>query len=133
MIHMSDHIRGINMFLDEFVKDKNMSFDQPVVGATKEFFAQNKPNFGTRFDEPQISKLKGKMRKLGWVCKSTEGAYSAVFINDSKPYILKINVRPDSAFAWFAFLTKKFPNPHFPNIGNAKTITLDGNKYYLYM
>jgi hypothetical protein len=85
-----------------------------------------------------------KLKQSGWNKIGNPSSYSDIFANDSKPYILKINRTQDKGFAWFAFLTRKFPNPHFPKIGNMKVITgpqrhtmrgsaLPREKFYIYL
>jgi len=77
-----------------------------------------------------------KLENLGWNKVGNRSSYSDVFVNASKPYILKINKEPDRAFAWFAFLTRRFPNIHFPRIGNMKvykTSPKSTKKYYIYL
>ena len=72
------------------------------------------------------------LQEQGWHRRG-EGSFSDVFFNSKKNYILKVNIRPDRAFAWFAFLTKKFPNPHFPMIGNMKLYKHGPEKYHIYL
>ena len=79
--------------------------------------------------------LKVRMSALGWNQIGEPSSFSNVYANDSKPYILKVNRQPDRAFAWFAFLTRKFPNVHFPRIGNMKVMFLgpSARKCYIYL
>ncbi|VVC05189.1 Uncharacterised protein [uncultured archaeon] len=71
-------------------------------------------------------------KKLGWQYTDS-GSFSSVFVNPKKLYILKINYRADRPFAWFALLTRKFPNPHFPRIGDMKIFNFQHQRYYMFM
>lgn len=79
-----------------------------------------------------------KLDEAGWN-KINSGSYSSTYSYPGKQYILKINTKYDPAFAYFTLLTKKFPNKHFPNIGNMKLIINKSpknssiKKYYLYL
>ena len=81
----------------------------------------------------QIQNLARILWANGWRPLPDNSAYSKIFVNSAKPYIIKVNKKPDRAFAWFAFLTRKFPNIHFPKIGDAKVIKVKNQKYYVYL
>jgi hypothetical protein len=72
------------------------------------------------------------MQQLGWTEAHTMGYYSNVFSKPGEPYVLKINKRVDRPYAWFAFLTIKFPNRHFSKICNAKIIKVNKENYRIY-
>jgi len=77
--------------------------------------------------------LISSLEKRGWKFHGS-GSFSKVFTNEKYPFVLKVTEEYDRAFAHFAILTHKFPNKHFPVIGNAKILTDDnGNKYHLYV
>lgn len=122
------------MRLDEL--NRTMDFDPGVIDAATKH-QQDKYDYGMEDDYDYKLTLNDEMKKLGWYKIGNNSSYSSVFFNKSKPYILKINNNQDRAFAWFAFLTKKFPNPHFPNIGNMKVIKIGqskyARKYYVYL
>ena len=119
-------------------------FDPEVLRATKDMYAKEpkgevtlyyKGEYEQRkaeFSEGQIDDLGITLNNIGWK-KLDNGLYSTVYANPNKPYILKVNNRPDRAFAWFALLTHKFPNIHFPKIGNAKFTKIGNFNYYIYL
>ena len=124
------------------------NFDQPTVDAAREYYTtRGKPTYdpyvykmrySASSQQTLFDKLRGattmieKLKDSGWSMTNT-GFFSDVFSNPYKPYILKVNSRPDRAFAWFAFLTRKFPNIHFPKIGNMKVYKHYNEKYYVYL
>lgn len=110
------------MKLDELTR--YYPFDTDVVDAAQKYI----PIFDTYG-------LIEKLKTLGWEKAGNPSSYSDVFINPNKPYIIKANRVPDAGFAWFAFLTRKFPNPHFPKIGNMKVIKskVGKEKFYVYL
>ncbi len=71
---------------------------------------------------------------LGWKIRTDNGGvYSSVLINPNTSYVLKINSIYDKGFAWFMLLVRKFPNPHFPKMMDAKLLINDyGKKVYIY-
>ena len=71
------------------------------------------------------------LRRKGWKLLGS-GAYSLVYINLNEPFILKINKRQDQGFAWFALLTHKFPNKHFPKITAMRGVNIDGRFFHIY-
>lgn len=114
------------MKLNELTREYDI--DPNIVKTTKDFYQRaDKWNY----DNPILDL---KLEKLGWQRNYlSKGSYSMIYENPQEPrYIIKINQRRDSGFEWFAFLTKKFPNIHFPKIGNAKIITVDKTKYFVY-
>jgi len=83
-------------------------------------------------DHPSSSEFTKYLKDNGWKCLSF-GNYSTVYENPKYPYVMKVNRKYDRGFANFAILTHKFPNKHFPVIGNAKLINMDGLKYHIYL
>lgn len=73
-----------------------------------------------------------KLEKYGWKYHDG-GAYSNVYTNSRKPYVLKINTEFDPAFQRFVNLIKKYPNKHFPQISDMKEYKVGRKKYYIYM
>src|SRR6516165_2742496 len=121
------------MTLNELTR--TMPFDQNAVDTATSFYKHTKPKgYATGIYHPdQMKELGEEMKKLGWVCDLTYGAYSYVFIKQGSPYILKINRQPDYGFARFALICRKYPNPHFPKIGNMKYQKIGRYRYYMYM
>ena len=111
---------------------RNYPFDPNTIGVAKEFFKYKPKGLAGRYRENQLNTLDENLKRLGWK-KANYGSYSNVYEKADKTYILKINTVMDKGFAWFAFLTRKFPNIHFPKIGDAKVIMVEKYKYYLYM
>ena len=104
-----------------FELNYTIPLDKPLKGAAEKYFT-------TASDEhnPNI------FLPLGW--KPTGyGRVSMVYTNPNKPYVLKINYTYDRGFAWYAMLTHKFPNPHFPVIGNMKLVKIGKVSYYVYL
>lgn len=73
-----------------------------------------------------------KLADLGWKHIGS-GVFSSVFSNPRKPYIIKVNDGVDKAFAIFAKFAKKFPNIHFPMIGEMKQFKYKNKIYYIYL
>jgi hypothetical protein len=90
----------------------------------------DKKNDAIDFEADQ--ELVQQMAMIGWCESTTVGWYSTVFSKPGENYVLKVNKREDHPYAWFAFLTRKFPNPHFPKIGNAKFINIGKERYRVY-
>jgi len=83
------------------------------------------------------SDLSEKLKKLGWTMLADPGAFSAVYGNPKKNYVIKINLNPDSAFADYASVIKKYRNKHFPKISDMKSMKFPDrgymNTYYVYL
>ena len=75
--------------------------------------------------------LNDAMKKLGWEM-TNYGFYSWVFEKVGERYVIKLNRKRDDAFAWFAYITIKYPNHHFPVIANARLLNIGGGKYYMF-
>jgi hypothetical protein len=77
-----------------------------------------------------------KLKKMGWEFLD-DGAYSNVFANPKKDYVLKINKFPDNGYATYVNMIKRARNIHFPKISDMKhlDIFLDGYTkiYYVYL
>ena len=105
--------------------------NRKVTAATRALL--KKPISDTWYGEIQCMKpFHQKMAEMGWTKVVTMGGYSDVFIKPNEPYVLKINKRPDEAFAHFADIAMAYPNIHFPKIGNVRQITYDNRIYYIY-
>lgn len=102
-----------------FELKRTAEFDPEFDQYAAELYRDEYPYNGFKKDSVFVKRLEN----LGWKMLDY-GLYSAVFYNSSKPYILKVNKRNDRAFSWFVMLTRKFPNKHFPIIGNMKIITI---------
>jgi len=76
--------------------------------------------------------MEAALKKLGWNCEA-EGYFSSVWVNDNKPFVLKINEQPDRGYAHFVSVVKKHRNKHFPVISDQKEMEIAGRKYYIYM
>jgi hypothetical protein len=122
-----------------------MPLDSNIISAASNFYKQrkeledeygdndNEGNEGwTHANNIAMKSMEVKLEEMGWR-RIDYGAYSFVYINPDKPYVLKINRVYDRGFARFVLITKKHPNKHFPNIGNMKLLTADGKKYYIYL
>jgi len=125
------------MFLNELTK--SYPLDPQAIDAAKTFYKKipDLPVKNGKVDDDAIDyeadfELVRKMKALGWTESHTEGWYSTVFVKPSEPYVLKINKRVDRPYAWFALLASKFPNEHFPKIGNAKIIKVQTMNYRIY-
>ena len=105
------------MKLNELTRD--YPFDKNVI----DIASKTLPTYNT-------FSLYEKLKSRGWFKIGNESSYSDVFTNVNYPYILKINRRVDRAFAWFAFLTRKFQNIHFPRVSNMKVISIPGKTKY---
>lgn len=111
------------MLLSEL--NKLFPLDQDTMMAAKDYFASNPSG-------SQHGSSTEPFLELGWEHPSS-GRLSDVYTHPDKPYVLKINRKYDRAFAWFVMLTKKFPNPHFPKVGNMKLVKVGRYKYYIYL
>ena len=101
--------------------EKRYKIAKPVHTAVAKFFKQR-----TTMDLEYI------LYDLGWFMVGS-GAFSSVYENDKKPYIIKVNNRVDMSFAIFAQWVKQHSNKHFPKIGEMKKYVVGGKKYYIYL
>ena len=76
--------------------------------------------------------LRKTLSKMGWKYLD-EGAFSKVFENPKKNYILKINSSPDVAYARFVDIIHKHRNKHFPKISDMKQIEFENRNYFIYL
>ena len=115
------------MLLDELYIDKpiNPQVAADIAGFQRDYNSIPAPTY-TMYANLR-NDFEAVMKKRGWNLINY-GSFSHVFGNPSEPYILKVNYKPDRAFAWFAFLTHKFPNKHFPKISAMKAISLPPQK-----
>ena len=115
------------MKIVEFYKPK---ISMGVDAATQTFL--NKNSIATWYDKR--TKLYTKLEQLGWTTLGT-GAFSSVFKNKNKNYVLKINTQGDKGYAAYVNLIKKFKNPHFPIISDMKLMKLSeyDAPYYIYL
>jgi hypothetical protein len=121
------------MRLYEF--DDTPMIDKDVEDAAFNYFPQR--NIAHKTKNPvemstQDTELRAKLSKLGWHYLN-DGHFSAVFTNDKKPFVLKINKSPDKGFEHYATLIKDFDNVHFPKIGDMKVMNINGRKFYIYL
>jgi hypothetical protein len=126
------------MILDELTR--SYPLPQPAIDAAQNFYRKIPAiprDIDNRIDDDTLEyysdkQLVANMQRLGWTEYHTEGYYSSVFIKPSEPYALKINKRVDRPYAWFALIAAKFPNEHFPKIGNAKIVKVGKENYRIY-
>ena len=86
---------------------------------------------GLRYSCLVSAQLIPKLNELGWQ-KIGMGCFSVVFSKPNLPYVLKVNRRPDTAFQRYVELIQRFPNRHFPKIGDIKQINFHEKRYYIY-
>ena len=99
-------------------------FDRPIASAIKQYYSNRKNQT-----------LNDKLESLGWE-EFDAGASSTVYINPQKNYVVKMNNYTDPEFDFFAQLTKKHPNKHFPKISNRRGFSENGGRgttYYIYL
>jgi len=73
-----------------------------------------------------------KLAKLGWTFLD-KGAYSSVYTNPKKNFVLKINDWVDGGYEHYVEVIKNHPNIHFPNIGDMKIMKIGTLNYYVYL
>ena len=118
------------MNLSELYIDKPL--DQSLVKPINAYQKGMADSMNTRIPNYYLGgDLADALGKYGWK-QLNSGAFSLVYENPAEPYILKLNTNPDQAFSWFAFLTHKFPNKHFPKISAMRAIKILGKLYYTY-
>jgi hypothetical protein len=83
------------------------------------------------FDEPEYELLR-KLKKLGWN-QFGNGAFSLVFSNPKKNYVLKLTLVSDPGYDAYVQLILSHPNKYFPHISDLKTIDVDGKKFGIYL
>jgi len=94
---------------------------------------QKLDNFPKQNDISDQGDIIRYLRNNGWEF-SGSGYYSHVYQRPDKNYVIKVNQEYDRSFAYFVFLTHKFPNTHFPVISNVKLLKdNDGDKFYVYI
>ncbi len=122
------------MKLSEFTNE--IPFPPEISAVAKEFYnGENLSDKNISEKWPILLLLDTKMKEVGWTLLG-RGAYSRVYGNDSKSYVVKINTTYDRPYAWFILLTKKFPNIHFPKISSIKqfsSFNSSGKKQHFYM
>lgn len=101
------------MKINEFYKPK---ISKGVEKAAFEFFPKAKDD---RRDATITLKL--KLKKMGWIYLDN-GAFSSVYVNDKKSYVIKINSYPDPGFEYYVNTIKKYHNKHFPKISDKKVL-----------
>jgi hypothetical protein len=69
-----------------------------------------------------------KMNSLGWK-KIGTGAYSTIYQNPNKNYVMKVTDEPDSGFDKFVGLIHKYPNLHFPIVSDRKNFTMKADVF----
>ena len=69
---------------------------------------------------------------MGWTPLNS-GAYSDVYKNPRKNYVMKVTTEPDYGYAKYVDLIKRSRNPHFPKISDRKTFTVRGDDYDIYL
>jgi len=75
--------------------------------------------------------LQKQLKKLGWK-ELGSGAFSHVWENPNKSYVLKINSQPDIGYATYVKIIKKHKNKHFPKISEMKVWKVGRHKFYIY-
>jgi hypothetical protein len=79
-----------------------------------------------------VEPMRELLKKTGWEFVNS-GYFSGVYVNADKPYVMKINIRPDIGYDKFVKLTKKLNSPYLPKIHDRKYFTKDGKTYYIYL
>ena len=79
----------------------------------------------------ELTKMNRKLKELGWILIDF-GAFSYVYRNPSKNYVLKINNLPDPAYDKFVKFCQKVNSPYLPKIIDKQTFDADGKEYNLY-
>lgn len=123
------------MLLNEF--ERTLQFDKEILNPVNTFYSgsnmRNKNSDRFRYERDYWDrKLTIDLKKIGWV-RAGKGAFSEVFTNPTKDFVLKITKKPDRAFAWFALMTQLYPNKHFPKISNAKIYNINGINYHIFL
>lgn len=102
-----------------------------IVGAAKEYYAnRNSPDALTFISNNEW--LDEKLYTLGWE-KLSEGAYSFVYENDKKNYILKVNFKQDLGYDQFVKLIHRRRNKHFPRISDKQQLSFASYNYNIYL
>jgi hypothetical protein len=116
---------------------KLTEFDNPKV--SKRLFHTASPYFKQQYKtgevyetSPAMVDMKQKLEKMGWR-KISKGYFSMVFDNPKKEYILKVNMRPDSAYAHYVKIIHENPSVHFPKISDKKRLIIGYKSYYVYL
>ena len=111
------------MLINEFYKPK---ISKPIERVATDYVTSDQ-YYVNKFDN-----LCDSLKKMGWRFLD-DGAYSKVFANSKKNYILKINSSPDKGYATYVNLIHKYRNKHFPKISDLKQIEFQGSAYYVYL
>lgn len=115
------------------MKINELNIPKSVVKSTAPI--QKSDDFDKNSDEHRTNKrlaLNDILEKKGWT-PIGDGAFSVVYENPKKSYVLKINVRPDPAFQHYVNLTKRFKNRHFPKISDVQEFKVGIDTYYVYL
>lgn len=79
-----------------------------------------------------VESLKDKLAKIGWRCIGN-GAFSLVFGNMVKPYVLKVTYESDPGYAEYVNLIHNHPNKYFPQISDMKILKVYDEEYHIYL
>jgi hypothetical protein len=111
------------MLTNEFYKPK---ISKPIERVATDYVTSD------QYYDDKFDNLCDSLKKMGWRFLD-DGAYSKVFANSKKNYILKINSSPDKGYATYVDLIHKYRNKHFPKISDMKKIEFEGNIFYVYL
>ena len=121
------------MFLTELSRPK---IGKRVTNTAFDYFKQRHPYNNDSFkDNIKLYldiNLNKNLNKLGWT-KAGAGAYSSVYKNPNKSFVLKINKRPDKGYEEYVNVIKRYRNKHFPRISDMKVMKIGKDNYYVYL
>ena len=130
---------NVKSFFDKYyiMRISELNPNRPrVLGAVNDYYNTKEPryNMSIKADlDPANKQLIQSLKTLGWEFKNY-GAFSAVFVNPSRNYIIKINRRQDTGFSAFVNLVKRNPKqPHFPKISYRKKIEVGDTIHEIYL
>ena len=76
--------------------------------------------------------LNDTLKQLGWNLVGM-GSYGFVYEGSKSESVLKVNIKPDDAYAHYVDIIKLHDNPHFPLISDMKVFKIGKTKYYVYL
>jgi hypothetical protein len=117
------------MLLTELNKPRIL---EPEKKQAFDYFKKRNENIFGNINEKIDTAFFKKMKKLGWKITGS-GMYSNVFLNPTKNYVLKINMREDIGYQRYVELIHRSRTIHFPKISDEKFLTLGGDTYGMYL
>ena len=116
------------MKLDELYKPK---ISKGVEKTAFDYFLVRANNNSDNWHDERLqsdSIFKKKMEGLGWKYFKG-GAYSSVFVNPNKNFVVKTTQNADRGYAHYVDLIKRSRNPHFPKISDKKKLLVPSKPY----